>query len=255
VRLVKAAWLKLIRRRPLFWWSLVLTVGVVTVVFGIIEILHLVNPVKHGVAGGLDGFRGGMIGLASAGSVGGILVGAAAGSIDVSSGVFRDLVATGRSRWQLFAARVPGALAFYLPMVTLGFIVVATSSLVFAGGLATPNASLIVRGYLWVLLVTGFDLVLALGFASLINSRATTIGVLLGWQIIASPLLSQVSLLGGARQLLYTQAIDRLNPAPLLDNGGPPTLVRSVAVAAAVILGWMALMLAAGGWRTATRDA
>ena len=70
MRLVKAAWLKLFRRRPLFWWSLVLTVGIVTVIFGIIEILHLVNPVRHGVAGGLDGFRGGMIGLVLTGSVG-----------------------------------------------------------------------------------------------------------------------------------------------------------------------------------------
>jgi len=254
MRLVKAAWLKLFRRRPLYWWSLVLTVGIVTVIFGIIEILHLVNPVRHGVAGGLDGFRGGMIGLVLTGSVGAILVGAAAGTADVSYGVFRDLVATGRSRWQLFAARVPGALAFYLPMVTLGFVVVATCSLVFAGGFATPNASLIVRGYLWVVLFTGFDLVVALGFASLINSRATTIGVLLGFQHIASPLLAQVSILGGARQLLYTQALDRLNPAPILD-AGPPSVTKSVVVAGAVLFGWMAVMLAAGGWRTATRDA
>ena len=254
MRLVIAAWLKLYRRRPLFWWSLVLTVGVVSVVFGIIEILHLVNPAKHGVAGGLDGFRGGMLGLVSTGSVGGILVGAAAGTTDVTSGVFRDLVATGRSRWQLFAARAPGALLFYLPMVTLGFVVVTTSSLVFAGGLDTPAASLIVRGYLWVLLVAGFDVVLALGFASLINSRATTIGVLLGWQVIASPLLAQVTLLGGARQLLYNPALERLNPAPVLD-AGPPSVTHSVVVAGMVLVGWLAVVLFVGGWRTATRDA
>jgi len=95
---------------------------------------------------------------------------------------------------------------------------------------------------------------LALGFASLVGSRAVTNGVLIGWQFIASPLLEHVSLLGGARQALYTGALDRLNPAPVLDQG-PPTVVRSVVVAFVVLAAWIAASLAAGGWRTATRDA
>jgi hypothetical protein len=36
-----------------------------------------------------------------------ILIGTTAGAADVGSGVFRDLVATGRSRTALFAARIP----------------------------------------------------------------------------------------------------------------------------------------------------
>lgn len=63
-----------------------------------------------------------------------------------------------------------------------------------------------------------------------------------------------MSLLGGARQALYTGALDRLNPAPVLDQG-PPTVVRSVVVAFVVLAAWIAASLAAGGWRTATRDA
>jgi hypothetical protein len=253
-RLVLAEALKLRKRRGLMWWSLVLTVGVVTVVFAIIEILHLVNPTRHGPAGGVDALSGSMMGLTAAGSLAAILLGAVAGTQDVSAGVFRDLVATGRSRWQLFMARVPGALAVYLPMITVGYIVIATCSVTLAGNLPVPSAGLFARGYGWVVLSTGFDVILALGFASLVGSRGITNGVLIGWQFIASPLLTQVSFLGGLRQALYTGALDRLNPAPGVDQG-PPTVVHSVVVAFVVVVAWIAASLAAGGWRTATRDA
>jgi hypothetical protein len=252
-RLVRAEFLKLRKRRALFWWSLVLTVGVVTVVFGIIEILHLANPAHHGPAGGVNGLQGAMIGLSVAGGIAAILIGAATGTADVSSGVFRDLVATGRSRWELFAARAPGALAFFLPMVTLGYLVVAVCSVTLAGSLAVPGASVIVRGYGWVVLSTGFDLLLALGFSSLIGSRGTAIGVLLGWQHIASPLLAQVSLIGRFRQAMFTAALVRLNPLRPGDQG--PLVVHSAVVAAVVLTGWLVVFLAAGGRRTATRDA
>ncbi len=212
-RLVGAEWLKLRKRRPLFWWSLVLTVGVVTTVFTILEILHLANPVHHGPPGGLDGFSGGMMGLVAAGSI------------------------------------------VLLPMVTLGFAVVMTGSIGFAGQLPTPTGWMIARGYGWVVLFTSFDVVVALGFSSLIGSRATTIGVLIGWQHIASPLLEQVKLLGGARQALFTGALDRLNPAPAAGEGAPPIIIHSATVAAVVLVAWMALMLLVWGWRTATRDA
>lgn len=253
VRLVAAEWLKLRKRRGLFWWSLALTIGVVTVVFGILQVLHVANPSHNDPAGGVSGFQGALMGLTAAGAIAAIMMGAVAGTADVSSGVFRDLVATGRSRWQLFAARVPGALALFLPMITLGFIVVAGCSVAFAGSMPIPGPSLIARGYGWVVLYTGFDLVVAIGFSSLIGSRGTTIGVLLGWQFIASPLLAQVSFLGQARQALFTAALDRLNPVLATDGG--QTVVRSAAMAGVVLASWLCVTLAAGGWRTATRDA
>lgn len=255
LRMVNAEWLKVRRRRGLFWWSLVLSVGIVTVVYAILEILHLNNPAHYGPPGGIGGLQGSIIGLSLAGSVAAILVGTAAGTADVSTGVFRDLVATGRSRWSLFFARVPGALLFYLPIITLGYVVIAACSLGLAGSLRTPDAGLILRGYGWVLLVTCFDLILALGLASLIGSRGTTIGVLLGWQFLAAPLLAQITLLGSARQVLYAGAFDRLMPQALFSDQGTPLLIHSVAVAAVVLLGWTAFALGAGGWRTATRDA
>jgi len=254
-RMVSAELLKLRKRRGLLWWSLVLSVGIVSVVFAILEILHLNNPAHYGPPGGVGGLQGSIIGLSLAGSVAAILVGTAAGTADVSSGVFRDLVATGRSRGALFFARLPGALLFYVPIITLGYIVIAACSVGLAGSLPTPDAGLILRGYGWILLVTCFDLTLALGLASLIGSRGTTIGVLLGWQFLAAPLLAQASLLGAARQVLYSGAFDRLLPHALFTDQGTPLLVHSVAMAAVVLVGWIALALGAGAWRTATRAA
>jgi hypothetical protein len=267
LRLVNAEWLKLRRRRALFWWALVLSVGIVSVVYAILEILHLNNPAHYGPPGGIGGLQGSIIGLSLAGSVAAILVGTAAGTADVSTGVFRDLVATGRSRWALFFARVPGALLFFLPIITLGYLVIAAGSVGFAGSaphamstaeaakFVAPDFGLILRGYGWILLVTGFDLILALGLASLIGSRGTTIGVLLGWQFLAAPLLAQVSLLGGARQVLFSAAFDRLIPQALFTDQGAPVITHSIGVAVVVLLGWTAFALGAGGWRTATRDA
>jgi len=254
-RMVTAELLKLRKRRGLVTWSLVLAVGIVTVVYAILEILHLHNPAHYGPPGGIGGLQGSIIGLSLGGSVAAILVGTAAGTADVSSGVFRDLVATGRSRWALFFARVPGALLLFVPMITLGYAVIAACSVFLAGHLPVPDAGLILRGYAWILLVTSFDLILALGLASLIGSRGTTIGVLLGWQFLAAPLLAQASVLGSARQALYSDAFDRLLPHALFSDQGAPMLIHSVAVAVIVVLCWTAAALGAGAWRTATRAA
>jgi len=140
-------------------------------------------------------------------------------------------------------------------MITLGYVVIAASSVGFAGSLASPDAGLILRGYAWILLVTSFDLILALGLASLIGSRGTTIGVLLGWQFLAAPLLARASVLGSARKALYSGAFDRLLPHGLFSDQGVPLLIHSVAAAVVVVLCWTLAALGAGAWRTATRDA
>jgi ABC-type transport system involved in multi-copper enzyme maturation permease subunit len=255
LRLIYAEWLKLFRRRGLLWGSLVATVGGLIVVFAIVEGLHLADPARHGPVGGADWFSSWLTGLSLTGAVVAIIIGAVAGTADVSSGVFRDLVATGCPRWKLFAARVPGALAMLLPIVTLGYAVITVISIFFAGTKPAPEAALLVQSYGWILLFTGFDLVIAVGFASLIGSRAAAIAVLLAWQFIASPLLEQVSFLGSLRLALFTGALSRLNQASdmtSIDFGG---VTYTAAGAAIVLLAWVAVMLAAGLWRTATREA
>lgn len=255
VRLIYAEWLKLFRRRGLLWGALISTVGGLVVVFAIVEGLHLADPTRHGPVGGANWFSSWLTGLSLTGAVVAIIIGAIAGTADVSSGVFRDLVATGCPRWKLFTARVPGALALLIPMITLGYAVVTAISVFFAGGKPAPEATLLVQSYGWILLFTGFDLVIALGFASFAGSRAAAIAVLLAWQFIASPLLEQVSFLGSLRLALYTGALARLNQAPDMRSINIGGMTYTAAGAAIVLLAWVAVMLAAGWWRTTTREA
>ena len=49
-------------------------------------------------------------------------LGAAAGTTDLSDGMFRHLVITGRSRLALFLARIPAGLAVTVPLVALAFL-------------------------------------------------------------------------------------------------------------------------------------
>jgi hypothetical protein len=50
-----------------------------------------------------------------------VTVGAAAGTTDLTDGMFRHLVITGRSRVALYLARIPAGLAILLPVVALAF--------------------------------------------------------------------------------------------------------------------------------------
>ena len=84
--------------------------------------------------------------------------------------------------------------------------------------------------------------------------KGTTIGVLIGWQFLAAPLLANASLLGAARQALFPGALNRLAPIGVADQGAP-LIVHSVVVAVVVLVGWTAIALGMGAWRTATRPA
>ncbi len=101
--------------------------------------------------------------------------------------------------------------------------------------------------------MTSLALVLALGVASTVGSRGTTIGIVLGWQIVAVPVLLQIKTLGSLREGLLGAATDRLAPAALFE-GSPPVPI-SIAAAALVIGAWTLVPLAVGAWRTCTRDA
>jgi hypothetical protein len=53
-------------------------------------------------------------------------LGCTAGSVDLSEGMFRHLVVTGRSRLSLYLARIPAGLAIVVPLVAIGFTIVCT---------------------------------------------------------------------------------------------------------------------------------
>jgi hypothetical protein len=251
--LIGAEFLKLRKRRGLVLSTLALTVVPMIIAYTVLLILHAANPAKYGPAGGLENLSGSMDLLSQLGIVAAILVGATLGASDHGSGVFRELVVTGRSRLTLFAARVPAGLGLVLTVVGAAFALTATASTVFAGSSDVPGVGLLVSSAAWLALVTGLALVLALGVSSTLGSRGTTIGILLGWQLIAMPLLLQLGALGLLRQGLLEAATERLEPARLFEGG--TTVPMSLAAALAVIAAWIVVPLALGAWRTCTRDA
>jgi ABC-type transport system involved in multi-copper enzyme maturation permease subunit len=256
--MVTAEVLRLRKSRALFAWMVVMTTGAVCALYLIAQGFHLNDSVHNGPAGGADNLRHGILVISFVGSVAAAILGSTVGTSDLSSGVMRDLVVTGRSRIGLFAARLPGILLFWLPLVIVAYAVAVAFDFGFAGNLPTPGATTIVKDGLWVLLVTGIAAVASMGIASLIGSRGISIGVLLGWQLAVTPLVLNISQLGVLRELLLTSATTRVEPFSGPGGAGgdaAQALHVSLAAAIAVLAGWIVIPLLAGGWRTAGRDA
>jgi ABC-type transport system involved in multi-copper enzyme maturation permease subunit len=246
--------LRLRKNRALVAWMVLMTTGAVIALYVIGQAFHWNDPAHNGPAGGADNLRHGLLVISFVGSVAAAILGSTVGTSDLSSGVFRDLVVTGKSRFALFAARVPGMLLFWVPLVAVAYAVAVAFDFAFAGNLSTPGATAIVKDGLWVLMVTCIALAAAMGIASLIGSRGISIGVLLGWQLAVTPLILNISVLGVTRELLLTAATDRVRP--FTGDGGSGGAVHvSLAAAILVLVGWVVVPLVAGGWRTATRDA
>jgi hypothetical protein len=105
-------------------------------------------------------------------------------------------------------------------------------------------------------LTTSFDFALALGVASVIGSRAIATVVVIAWRNVLAPVLLAISFLGAAREGLPNAALERLLPGPVahfLRQGHG--LEMSASAAAATLVVWTVVALAAGSWRTQTRDA
>ena len=149
-------------------------------------------------------------------------MGVTAGAGDLSAGVFRTLVATGRSRLRLFAARIPGGLALVLPFIAVGFTVAAVASIMMAGSEPQPDAGFVARMAAWIVLQASVAFAIGLGVGSLFGSRGMSIGVVLGWMLAIEPLLGAISVLGSFRIGLLGAAVQRLTPSsPFVENGGP----------------------------------
>lgn len=255
-RMVSAEFLKVGKRRGLVAWSAILTVVPVALFFAISAILHAENPARYGSAGGVSNLASVMGVLATLGSVAGVLIGATMGAGDVQAGVFRDLVSTGRSRVALFIARVPGGLVLLWLLLAFAWVIACASSVAFAGNLASPGMSLMIQGGGWVFIAATSNYLLALGVASLTASRSTTIGIVLAWLFAMSQLMLQIPGLGAARQALQMAALTRLIPPGLQEQSPDPVIASmSVGVAILVLAAWAVIPLAAGAWRTRTRDA
>lgn len=83
-----------------------------------------------------------------------ILIGAEAGTTDLASGVFRDLVATGRSRTTLFLVRIPAAVTIAVTLTLSGYAVAIAAAYAGHGSAQAPTAGLALEFAAWVALCT-----------------------------------------------------------------------------------------------------
>ena len=276
VQMVRAELLRLRRNTTMMTIAGVLTIGVVVLYFGVSEIEHLSDPSSYGPAGGINRFDDVTVLLSIYfGALAAILVGTEAGTSDLASGVFRDMVVTGRERLWLFAVRVPAALIVTLAFGALALVLSLGATYAFAGSggglqtfahaigggaptatspFAAPGAGYVVDSVLWVVSAEAVLCVIAVGLGSLTGSRAASLTTLIGWQLIAGRLLARIAFLGSARDLMIPNvALGSLKPGqPLPDTNG---LTMSAGAAVVVLALWLGGWLAAGAWRTRTRDA
>jgi ABC-type transport system involved in multi-copper enzyme maturation permease subunit len=251
-QMIGAEILKVRRNRSVMAFALLLTVGVVILFYGYDALQHASDPLHNGPAGGINGFRHGVEALGTFfGMLAAVLIGAEVGTADLSSGVFRDLVATGRSRLALFGVRLPAAAIVALCLSAVAYALVLLATFVFAGGTPTPSAGIILQSAGWIALANVAVVALAVGVGSLSGSRALTLTAVIGWQAIVTNLLINVKSLGSVRDALLTPALDQLIPL----KGDRVDVVMAAGVAVLVICAWVVLPQALGAWRTQARDA
>jgi hypothetical protein len=123
--MIATRFMELRRRRGLMIMISVVTIALPAIFLGIRLILHVTDPESYGPAGGDDIFTNLVAGVMYIfGFIVAATLGVTAGSSDLTDGMFRHLVVTGRSRLALYFARIPAGLAIIVSMMAVGFTIV-----------------------------------------------------------------------------------------------------------------------------------
>jgi hypothetical protein len=123
--MIATRFMELRKRRGLMIALILVNIGIPTIFLGVRLLLHALAPKSYGPAGGYDIYTGLSSGvLYIFGFIVAATLGCTAGSVDLTEGMFRHLVVTGRSRLALYLARIPAGLAIIVPLVAVGFTIV-----------------------------------------------------------------------------------------------------------------------------------
>jgi hypothetical protein len=123
--MIATRFMELRKRRGVMTALIGVTIGIPTLFLVIRLVLHAVAPKTYGPAGGYDIFTALVAGVLYVfGFIVAATLGCTAGSADLTEGMFRHLVVTGRSRLALYLARIPAGLAIVVPLVAAGFAIV-----------------------------------------------------------------------------------------------------------------------------------
>ncbi|MGD0442222.1 MAG: hypothetical protein ABSB52_16555 [Acidimicrobiales bacterium] len=269
--LIGAKVLDLRKRNVLMAVTVTFTVGVPVIFYGIREVTHLADPAHYGPAGATSAFATVVTLMAEFGFILAVLLGASAGADDLTDGMFRQLVITGRSRLALFLARIPAGLSILLPLAAVGYTVTALVTGFLNGphapGEFIPSTGALVAALteagLWFELYLFVGFTIGLGLAVLMGQRTVPVVLLIVWEIILTPALADhvIPHLVNVQRLIIGVAMDHLKPAPLAAASVGPTGGRLLIppmptwAIAAVIAGWILGWLAIGAWKMVTRDA
>jgi len=123
--MITTRFMELRKRRGLMMALIVVTIGIPTLFLTVRLLAHAFAPKSYGPAGGEDIFNALVAGVLYVfGFIVAATLGCTAGSVDLTEGMFRHLVVTGRSRLALYLARIPAGLAIVVPLVAIGFTIV-----------------------------------------------------------------------------------------------------------------------------------
>jgi hypothetical protein len=123
--MIATRFMELRKRRGLMIALIVVTIGIPAIFLAIRLVAHAIASHSYGPAGGSDIFDTLVAGVLYVfGFIVAATLGCTAGSVDLTEGMFRHLVVTGRSRLALYLARIPAGLAIIVPLVAAGFAIV-----------------------------------------------------------------------------------------------------------------------------------
>jgi hypothetical protein len=123
--MITTRFMELRKRRGLMVALILVYIGIPTVFLGVRLLFHALSPHSYGPAGGYGIYTGLVAGVMYLfGFLVAATLGCTAGSVDLTDGMFRHLVVTGRSRLALYLARIPAGLAVIVPLVAVGFSMV-----------------------------------------------------------------------------------------------------------------------------------
>jgi hypothetical protein len=148
--MIKTRLMELRKRRGLMIALIAVNIGLPTIFLVVRLMGHAIAAKSYGPAGGYDIFTNLVCGVMyTFGFIVAAALGCTAGSVDLSEGMFRHLVVTGRSRLAIYLARIPAGLAIVVPLVAIGFAIVcavcvfaAPASINYDGANVPPNLSL-----------------------------------------------------------------------------------------------------------------
>src|SRR5580704_17861141 len=118
---ISVKFLELRKRRTLMAVAVAFTVVLPILFYGIRLLYHLGDPSRYAPAGAPSAFATAGTLMAEFGFITAVALGATAGTTDLTDGMFRHLVITGRSRLALYLARIPAGLAILLSLAAVGF--------------------------------------------------------------------------------------------------------------------------------------